>query len=49
MHILGLFSLTSGIGGIERINRHVCLALSQFAEREGLAYSKDTRDEAKLA
>lgn len=35
MHILGLFSLIFGTGGIERVSRHVCLALSRFAEREG--------------
>lgn len=35
MRIVGLFTEVFTVGGIQRINRHVCLALSQFAQREG--------------
>lgn len=35
MNVLGLLSSVFATGGVERINRHVCLALSQFAEYEG--------------
>lgn len=35
MYIVGLFTETFATGGIQRLNRHVCLALSQFAQREG--------------
>lgn len=35
MRIVGLFTEVFKVGGIQRLSRHVCLALSQFAQREG--------------
>jgi len=35
MKILVLMTEVFGVGGIQRMNRHVCLALSQFAQQEG--------------